>query len=59
MVEWRPLFAWSWTHHQRYGDLWAAETMGLPTCRGTDWPEVDWCGYMSPILVTDKTEVME
>jgi pyruvate,water dikinase len=56
---WTPLFAWSWTHHQRYGDLWAAETMGLPTCRGTDWREVDGCGYMSPILVTDKTEQKE
>jgi len=53
---WTPLFAWSWTHHQRYGDLWAAETMGFPTSRGTDWREVDGCGYMSPILVTDKDE---
>ncbi|MGD2126143.1 MAG: hypothetical protein PVG99_08695, partial [Desulfobacteraceae bacterium] len=53
---WTPLFAWSWTHHQRYGDLWAADTMGLPTCRGTDWREVDGCAYMSPILVPDPKE---
>jgi phosphohistidine swiveling domain-containing protein len=53
---WTPLFAWTWTHHQRYGDLWAADTMGLPTCRGTDWREVDGCAYMSPILVTDPQE---
>ena len=53
---WTPLFAWSWTHHQRYGDLWAAETIGLPTCRGTDWREVDGCAYMCPILVIDSTE---
>jgi pyruvate,water dikinase len=56
---WTPLFAWSWTHHQRYGDLWAAETMGFPTSRGTDWREVDGCGYMSPVLVTDKSEQKE
>ncbi|MBW2018006.1 MAG: hypothetical protein JRF57_05010 [Deltaproteobacteria bacterium] len=53
---WTPLFIWSWTHHQRYGDLWAAETMGLPTCRGTDWREVDGCAYMCPVLVTDEAE---
>lgn len=53
---WTPLFVWSWTHHQRYGDLWAAETMGLPTCRGTDWREVDGCAYMCPILITDSGE---
>ncbi len=53
---WTPLFIWSWTHHQRYGDLWAAETMGLPTCRGTDWREVDGCAYMCPILVADSAE---
>jgi len=56
---WTPLFAWSWTHQQRYGDLWAAEAMGFPTCKGTDWREVDGCGYMSPVLVTDKTEQKE
>ncbi len=53
---WTPLFAWVWTHHQRYGDLWAAETMGLPTCRGTDWREVDGCAYMCPVLVADESE---
>jgi len=56
---WTPLFAWSWAHHQRYGDLWAAETMGFPTCKGTDWREVDGCAYMSPILVTDRSEQKE
>lgn len=53
---WTPLFAWTWTHHQRYGDLWAAETMGLPTCKGTDWREVDGCAYMCPVIVTDNEE---
>ena len=56
---WTPLFAWSWTHHQRYGDLWAAETIGLPRCRGTDWREIDGCAYMSPVLVTDEQEIKQ
>jgi len=56
---WTPLFAWSWVHGNRYGDLWAAESIGLPRCRGTDWREIDGCAYMSPVLVTDKEEVRQ
>lgn len=56
---WTPLFAWSWVHGNRYGDLWAAESIGLPRCRGTDWREVDGCAYMSPVLVTDNEEVRQ
>lgn len=51
---WTPLFAWSWVHGNHYGDLWAAESIGLPRCRGTDWREIDGCAYMSPVLVTDE-----
>lgn len=56
---WTPLFAWSWVHGNRYGDLWAAESIGLPRCRGTDWREIDGCAYMSPVLVTDEEETRQ
>jgi len=56
---WTPLFAWSWVQGNRYGDLWAAESIRLPRCRGTDWREIDGCAYMCPILVTDEQEVKE
>lgn len=56
---WTPLFAWSWVHGNRYGDLWAAEAIGLPRCHGTDWREVDGCAYMSPVLVTDEQEAKQ
>lgn len=56
---WTPLFAWSWVHGNRYGDLWASETIGLPQCHGTDWREIDGCAYMSPVLVTDEQEVRQ
>jgi pyruvate,water dikinase len=56
---WTPLSAWSWVHGNRYGDLWAAESIGLPLCRGTDWREIDGCAYMSPVLVTDEEDVRQ
>jgi pyruvate,water dikinase len=56
---WTPLFAWSWVDGNRYGDLWAAESIGLPRCHGTDWREIDGCAYASPVLITDEKEVKQ
>lgn len=56
---WTPMMGWFWVNYCGHGLQWAAEKLGLPTCKGYDWRLKDGGGYVGILIVDDEEEIRQ